>query len=268
MGVLNVTPDSFSDGGKFASTDAAVAHAADMIAQGADLLDLGGESTRPGAARVPAEEQIRRVVPVISAIRKASDIALSIDTTLAAVAEAALDAGATFVNDISAGRDDERLLSLVARRGVPIVLMHMQGQPATMQQAPSYSDVVVEVMQFLKGRIAAAVHAGVNVNRILIDPGYGFGKTFEHNLDLLSRLKELTALGRPILTGTSRKSFIGKITGETDPQHRVFGSAGAVAWTIANGSDVVRVHDPGPIVQVVRVVRAIVERTNPNFPKP
>jgi len=258
MGVLNVTPDSFSDGGRFASREAAVAHAVEMAAAGADLIDVGGESTRPGSQPVPADEQARRVVPVIEAIgSRVPTVVVSIDTTRATVAEAALDAGATLVNDISAGRDDPGMLPMVAQRGAPIVLMHMQGTPATMQDNPTYADVTAETIGFLRDRIAAAEAAGIAKERILVDPGIGFGKSMNHNLELLRRQGELLALGRPVVIGTSRKGFIGRITNEPEPSRRLFGTAASVAWSVANGAAVVRVHDVGPMAQVVRMIEAI-----------
>jgi dihydropteroate synthase len=261
MGVLNVTPDSFSDGGRFATADAAVAQAEAMVAAGADLIDVGGESTRPGSLAVAADEQIKRVLPVIQRAVKLP-VTISIDTTRAAVAEAALDAGAAVVNDISAGRDDAALLPLAARRGAAVVLMHMQGTPLTMQDAPRYSDVVAETISFLRERLAAAQAAGIEAAKILLDPGIGFGKTIEHNLELLRRQRELLALGRPIVIGTSRKGFIGKITGEPEPARRLFGTAASVVLAIANGAAVVRVHDVGPMVLVVRMTRSIIEETS------
>ena len=263
MAVLNVTPDSFSDGGRFATVEAALEQAVAMVRDGADLIDIGGESTRPGSQRVPADEQVRRVVPVVEAIRRSGlDAALSIDTTLAPVAAAALDAGADLVNDISAGRDDADLLPLVARRKIPVVLMHMQGTPATMQREPAYDDVTADVTAFLRERERAALAAGVEAWRVLHDPGIGFGKTMVHNLTLLRRLPEIAAaLGRPLVLGTSRKRFIGTITGEDEPSRRLFGTAATVAWCVANGAAVVRVHDVGPMAQVVRMTRAIVAGT-------
>jgi len=258
MGVLNVTPDSFSDGGRFAARDAAVAHAVEMAEAGADLIDVGGESTRPGSQPVPAEEQIRRVVPVIEEIaRRNLPVVVSIDTTRASVAAAALDAGAGVVNDISAGRDDAAMLPSVAERGVPVVLMHMQGTPATMQLNPTYDDVVRETIDFLHERIAAAEGAGVAPHRILVDPGIGFGKTMAHNLELLRRQSEFAMLGRPVLIGTSRKGFIGRITNEPEPSRRLFGTAASVAWSVANGAAVVRVHDVAEMSKVVRMTEAI-----------
>jgi dihydropteroate synthase len=256
MGVLNITPDSFSDGGRFASEESAVAHAQEMAKAGADLIDVGGESTRPGSQPVPAEEQIRRVVPVIRRIASLP-LTLSIDTTRSAVAEAALDAGAALVNDISSGRDDPAMLPLVARRRVPIVLMHMQGTPATMQDNPTYRDVMAEVIEHLRERMTVARAASVEESRILLDPGIGFGKTMYHNLELIRRQRELLALGRPVVIGTSRKGFIGRITGETEPSQRLFGTAACVAWAVANGAAIVRVHDVRPMKQVVAMTRAI-----------
>jgi len=260
MGVLNVTPDSFSDGGRFATAHAAFAQAQVMIDAGADLIDIGGESTRPGSLPVAADEQIKRVVPVIKGIA-AFPVTISIDTTRAAVAAAALDAGAALVNDISAGRDDAEMLPLIARRRVPVVLMHMQGTPLTMQDAPHYRDVVAETSQFLRERVAAAQAAGIELAKVLLDPGIGFGKTQEHSLELLRRQREFLALGRPMVIGTSRKGFIGRITGEPEPAKRLFGTAASVALSIANGAAIVRVHDVGPMVQVVRMTRAILEQT-------
>jgi dihydropteroate synthase len=257
MGVLNVTPDSFSDGGRFASRDAAVAHAIEMVQAGATLIDIGGESTRPGAQPVPEDEQVRRVVPVIEAVAPRVPAIVSIDTTRATVARAALDAGAALVNDISGARDDAGMLPLVASRTVPIVLMHMQGTPATMQVAPTYDDVTRETIAFLRERVAAAEGAGVAPHRILVDPGIGFGKTMTHNLELLRRQGEFAALGRPVVIGTSRKGFIGRITNEPEPSRRLFGTAASVAWSVANGAAVVRVHDVGEMAKIVRMIEAI-----------
>lgn len=264
MGILNVTPDSFSDGGLWTTPPAAADRARQMLAEGAALIDVGGESTRPGSLPVSEQEQIARVVPVIREIVNAGPAIISIDTTRAAVAEAALNAGATLVNDISAGRDDPALLPLVARRGVPVVLMHMQGTPATMQLNPTYSDVTADVQHFLVQRIQAAELAGVEANRIILDPGIGFGKTVEQNLQLLRDLAVLQALGHPLLVGTSRKGFIGHITGETDPQQRVFGTAATTAWAIANGVAILRVHDVEPMTKVVKMIRAIMTGTAPS----
>jgi dihydropteroate synthase len=257
MGVVNVTPDSFSDGGDFLEPDVAASAALEMEAAGVDLIDIGGESTRPGSQPVSVLRQIERVVPVVEAIRRVSSNTLSIDTTRAAVAQAALDAGANLINDISAGREDEEMFPLVARRGVPIILMHMQGTPATMQDNPAYNNVAIEVELFLRERMNAAIAAGIKRRNILVDPGIGFGKNLDHNLTLLRELKGLRRLGRPVVIGTSRKGFIGKITGESDPKRRQFGTAATIAWSIANGAAIVRVHDVEPMVQVTKMMRAM-----------
>jgi dihydropteroate synthase len=259
MGVLNVTPDSFSDGGSFFDPKVAADAAREMEAAGADLIDIGGESTRPGSQPISVDQQIERILPVIRAIRQVSSITLSIDTTRAAVASAALDAGANLINDISAGRDEEKMFPLAAQRGVPIILMHMQGTPATMQDNPTYNSVAIEVELFLRERMNVAIARGIKRRNILVDPGIGFGKLMHHNLTLLREMRGLRRLGRPVVIGTSRKGFIGKITGETDPKQRQFGTAATVAWSIANGAAIVRVHDVGPMVQVTKMMRAMME---------
>ena len=247
VGILNVTPDSFSDGGRYDDRDAALAHARRMLDEGADLLDVGGESTRPGAARIDAAEQIRRTLPVIEAIieraGRSATPRISIDTTRADVAAAALDAGAAMINDVSAGRDDAEMLPLAAARDVPVVLMHMRGQPATMQTDPVYRDVVAEVRDFLLERADAARAAGLKPGRIVLDPGIGFGKTFAHNLELLASLPTFVATGYPILVGVSRKRMLGEITGEKDPTKRHFATAAVTALAVAAGARMVRVHD-------------------------
>ncbi len=242
MGILNVTPDSFFDGGRHAGLDAALAHARRLIAAGADVVDVGGESTRPGAAPLPADDELARVVPVVAALRHESDVPISVDTTKAAVAAAALDAGADVVNDVSAGRFDPGLLPLVAARGAGVVLMHMQGTPATMQAAPHYDDVVAEVRDFLRERAAAAIGAGVDPARIWVDPGIGFGKRRQDNLDLLAHLDALVTLGFPVLVGASRKGFLATAASET-PDDRLAASLAAAALAATNGAAIVRVHD-------------------------
>jgi dihydropteroate synthase len=227
-----------------------------MVEQGAALIDVGGESTRPGSAPVPADEQIRRIEPVIRAISRLP-VTVSVDTTRSAVAAAALDAGAALINDISGGLDDARMLPLAASRKCPLILMHMQGTPATMQTNPTYTDVVREVIEFLGTRVHAAKAAGLAEELILLDPGIGFGKAMTHNLELLRRQSEFSVLGRPVVIGTSRKGFIGRITGETEPANRLFGTAASVAWSIANGAAIVRVHDVKPMRQVVETIQAI-----------
>jgi dihydropteroate synthase len=259
MGILNVTPDSFSDGGQFFALEQAVEHARRLIAEGADILDIGGESSRPGAQPVPEEEELRRVIPVIRALRKESAVPISIDTYKAAVAEAALEAGADIVNDISALRFDPQMMKVVAQACVPVVLMHMQGEPRTMQQNPVYTDVVREIKEFLAERIAFARAHGIE--RILIDPGIGFGKTVEHNIEILRRLGELRGLGCPLLIGTSRKSFIGRLgstTAEPLPIHeRLEGTIASTVIAVLNGAQIVRVHDVAPMKRALAIVDAV-----------
>jgi len=256
MGVLNVTPDSFSDGGRFLDPDLAVAHASRMVADGADIVDVGGESTRPGAEPVTAEEERRRVVSVIERIAAEHPrLAISIDTRKSEVAAAALEAGACIVNDVSAGRDPE-MFAVAREAGAGLVLMHMLGDPRTMQEAPRYDDVVAEVKEYLRERIEAAEFAGIEPQALCVDPGIGFGKNLEHNLALLKRLDAFADLGRPVLVGPSRKRFIGAIL-DLPQDERVEGTAGAVAWAIAHGAHVVRVHDVKQIVRAARVVDAI-----------
>jgi dihydropteroate synthase len=256
MGILNVTPDSFSDGGEFFDADKAVARGLEMVRQGAAILDIGPESTRPGAAPVPVEEQIRRAVPVIRKLREQVAIPISIDTRDAAVAEAALDAGASLLNDISA-LDDDAMAHLAVRRRVPVILMHMQGTPETMQQAPRYDDVVAEVLEFLMERAKYAEALGIPREWIIIDPGIGFGKNADHNLCLLKRLELFAGLGYRLLVGPSRKRFIGQITGKDNPADRVAGTAAAVALAAMKGASIVRVHDVAEMVDVMRVINAV-----------
>jgi len=256
MGVLNITPDSFSEGGEFFDTDRAIAHGLQMAADGAAIIDVGGESTRPGSASVSAEEQIRRVMPVIEALSKKIDVPISIDTYNYEVAKAALEAGAAMINDISA-LSDERVGGLAAEKQVPVVLMHMQGEPATMQTEPKYDDVVAEVLGFLLERAKRAEGFGIKKNRIFIDPGIGFGKTLEHNLLLLKNLDKFVLSGYRVCVGTSRKSFLGKITGKEKPAERIFGTAATVALCVAAGVSIVRVHDVAEMIDVVKVANAL-----------
>jgi dihydropteroate synthase len=258
MGILNVTPDSFSDGGQFLDTERAVAHGLQMAAQGAALIDIGGESTRPGAPPVPPAEQIRRVVPIIGALAEQIDIPISIDTHHVEVARTALRAGAAILNDITA-LSDEQMAELAARQQVPVILMHMQGTPATMQIEPHYDNVVTEVRDFLLERCDRARVAGIPKERIWIDPGIGFGKTLGHNLLLLKHLDRLVATGYRVLVGPSRKAFIGKLTGKDKPSERLFGTAAAVALCAAAGASIVRVHDVAEMVDVVEVTNAILQ---------
>jgi dihydropteroate synthase len=259
MGILNVTPDSFSDGGQFFALERAVEHARRLIAEGADILDIGGESSRPGAQPVPEEEELRRVVPVIRAIRTESAVPISIDTYKAAVAEAALEAGANIVNDISALRFDPQMVTAVAHARVPVVLMHMLGEPRTMQQNPVYTDVVREIKEFLAERIVFARAHGIE--RILIDPGIGFGKTVAHNVEIIRRLSELKELHCPLLIGTSRKSFIGRLCGTDEsplpPSERLEGTIASTMIAVWNGAQIVRVHDVAPMKRALAIVDAV-----------
>ena len=256
MGVVNVTPDSFSDGGLWLDSGRAVAHALELVAEGAAILDVGGESTRPGAEPVAADEELRRVVPVIEGIVAAGPaVQISIDTSKASVAEAALDAGATLVNDVTALRGDSNLVDLAADRGCELCLMHMLGEPRTMQSDPRYDDVVDDVRAFLEERVATAVAAGVDEARIMVDPGIGFGKTVEHNLELLRRLEEIVAIGCPVAIGTSRKSFLGKITGR-EVGDRLPGTIATNVVALQKGASVFRVHDVAPVADALQVAAA------------
>jgi len=262
MGVMNITPDSFSDGGSITSPEQAVIHAQKMLDDGADIIDIGAESTRPGSQPVPEEIQIGRLEPVLDALRSLTRrAAFSIDTTRAAIAEMAFDHGFAMSNDVSAGRDDPAMLSTVARHDRSLCLMHMLGTPATMQVDPIYADVSREVATFLESRTAAAVAAGIPAHRVLVDPGIGFGKTDAHNLELLRNLRNLAPTAQPIMVGTSRKGFIGRITGEPNAAARQFGTAATVSWSITNGCDIVRVHDVRQMAQVVRMTMAIQPRS-------
>ncbi len=255
MGVVNVTPDSFSDGGLYLDPDAAIAHGEELARDGAAILDVGGESTRPGAEEVSEEEELRRVLPVIEGLA-GGEAVVSIDTSKLAVAEAALDAGASIVNDVTALRRDPEIGGLCAERGAGLVLMHMPGDPRSMQESPVYEDVVDEVKAFLAERMEVAVAAGVEEERIWLDPGIGFGKTLEHNLELLRRLGELRALGRPLMIGTSRKSFIGKIDG-SGVDERIGGTIASSVLAAAEGADVLRVHDVAEVGQAMDVASVI-----------
>ncbi len=262
MGILNVTPDSFSDGGLFADAGAAVTHAQGMVQSGADILDIGGESTRPGAAEVAVDQEISRTAPVIAALRAAGvTTPISIDTRKAAVARAALDAGATMVNDVAALSFDPALAALVADRKVPVCLMHAQGDPATMQADPRYDDVLLDVYDFLAARIAVAEAAGIRRDRIIVDPGIGFGKTQGHNLTLLRGLSLFHTLGCPILLGASRKRFIGTIGGAEAPADRAPGTLAVTLAAIAQGVQIHRVHDIADITQGVKLHLAITQET-------
>jgi dihydropteroate synthase len=259
MGVVNVTPDSFSDGGRYLDAGAAIAHGLQLEAEGATILDVGGESTRPGAAPVPEAEELRRVIPVIEGLLGAGSRAqISIDTSKSGVAVRALAAGASLVNDVTALRGDPKMAGVVADAGADCCLMHMLGDPRTMQRDPHYDDVVNDIKAFLEERTAFAVRAGIELERILLDPGIGFGKTVEHNLELLRRIDELVALGRPVVIGTSRKSFLGRLTGREDPDDRVAATVATNVLAYERGARVFRVHDVAPVRDALTVTAATV----------
>ena len=259
MGIVNVTPDSFSDGGQFAAEDAAVSHGLDLVQQGAELLDIGGESTRPGALPVSEAEELRRVIPVIERLAAQVKVPLSIDTMKPAVARAALAAGASIVNDVAANRNDDAMWRVVAETGAGYVAMHMQGFPQTMQAQPTYSDVARDVEVFFGDRMRRLNAVGVSVDQVVFDVGIGFGKTLEHNLQLLAALRSFTKLGRPLLLGVSRKSFIGALSG-AGVDERLPGSLAATCLAVESGVQIIRTHDVAETVQAVRMAEAILER--------
>jgi dihydropteroate synthase len=258
MGVLNITPDSFSDGGQFAVHGAAMDHARAMAAQGADIIDIGGESTRPGAEPMSEEEELRRILPVIERVARELTVPVSVDTYKAGVARKALAAGASIVNDISGLRFSSDMARVVADHDAAVVLMHIKGTPRDMQTNPVYEDVVGEIMDYLEESAAIALQAGVGKDRILVDPGIGFGKTVQHNLEIIDRLEEFRTLGFPVVLGTSRKRFIGTVLNIQEPKDRIEGTAATVALAIQRGAHIVRVHDVGPMTQVARMTDAIV----------
>lgn len=257
MGIVNVTPDSFFDGGRYFSYQKAVDHALRLVDEGADILDIGGESTRPGAEPVSIDEELRRVIPVIEAVSKRVSIPISIDTYKARVAEEAIKAGATIINDISGLRFDPEMPYIASKYKVPVVVMHIKGTPKDMQKNPYYEALIPEIIEYLRNSIIIAKQAGVDENMIIIDPGIGFGKLPEHNLMIIKNLKEFSNLGKPLLIGVSRKSFIGKVLNEPSPDNRLEGTASAVAISVINGANIVRVHDVGFMVKVVRMADAI-----------
>jgi len=257
MGVLNVTPDSFSDGGEFFATDAAIAGGIKMASEGADIIDVGGESTRPGAEPVSVKEELSRVIPVIEKLRAKIDISISIDTSKSEVASAALDAGASVINDVPAGRGDEKMLSLAAKRKAAIVLMHMQGEPRTMQNDPHYEDVITEVADFFRQQYARALECGVDPMAIAFDPGIGFGKTLEHNLTLLKSLERLRVHDRPLAVGVSRKSFLAKLANSSEMNERAAPTIALTAILRARGADILRVHDVKENVAALRAAEAV-----------
>ena len=258
MGVLNVTPDSFSDDGKFLDEEGAVSRGIKMVEDGADIIDIGGESTRPGAKPVGVKEELKRVVPVVEKLAAKIDKPISVDTYKAEVAVQALDAGAALINDVTALRMDDRLASVLAEREVPVVLMHMLGTPQNMQENPVYKSLMGEIISFLRERLQLARSKGIKMENLLVDPGIGFGKTVQHNLEILKKLVELKSLGRPVVVGTSRKSFIGH-TLDLPVEERLEGTAATVALSVANGANIVRVHDVKEMVRVVRMTDAILK---------
>ncbi len=257
MGILNVTPDSFSDGGHFFDRDIAIERGLQIADDGADIIDIGGESTRPGAAPVTVEEELSRVVPVIEALSEKTQVVLSVDTTKANVAECALTAGAHIVNDVSAMTSDPRMIKVVTASGAGVILMHMRGKPRTMQENPRYDNVVKEIREFLTYRIESLVKTGVNWNSLAVDPGIGFGKTTQHNIQLIGRLNSFRNCGRPVVIGLSRKHFLGSLTGR-DVGDRLAGSLGALAYALVQGANIVRVHDVKQSRDVIRVVSTLI----------
>ncbi len=262
MGVLNVTPDSFSDGGEFNNLDCAITQAQKLIDAGADIIDIGGQSTRPGAVAIAIEQELNRTIPVIQRLRQFSSIPISIDTTRAEVARRAIEAGADIVNDVSGGTFEPAILSVVAQLGVPIILMHLRGVPATMQSLTDYDNLLEAVYTFLEAQVNLAVSAGIEPEKIIIDPGIGFAKTYSQSLELIQKLSRFRDLGRPILVGPSRKSFIGKILNQSDPKQRVWGTAAACCGAIAGGADILRIHDVAPMRDVCLVADAIWREQN------
>jgi dihydropteroate synthase len=262
MGVLNVTPDSFSDGGKFFDAQNAIEHAVAMARDGADLIDVGAESTRPGSAAIPVEEELRRVLPVLAGLRGLLKIPLSIDTRKAKVAEAALNAGAELINDVSGLKHDARIAEIAAKSHVPLILMHMRGEPGTMQKNPFARDVMRDVAKGLQASVVKARKAGVAKSQIILDPGIGFGKSYAQNYELLEKLPRLAELGYPLVVGTSRKGFLGKTLGQdgqpAPPEARMWGTAATVTASILHGAHIVRVHDVAEMAQVVRVADCVV----------
>jgi dihydropteroate synthase len=256
MGIVNVTPDSFSDSGVHLDPDRAVEHGLSLACEGADILDIGGESTRPGSLPVPEDEELGRVLPVLRKLRPRTSVLISVDTTKSAVACAALDAGADIINDTSGLRADPEMAGVVARSGAAVILMHMRGTPRTMQEAPRYDDLLGEVRSFLAARLREAEAAGIPAERLIVDPGIGFGKTAEHNLTLLNQLDFFQDLGRPVCVGFSRKAFIGRVLG-TPPAERLEGTMAAAVLSVSRGAHILRVHDIGPVAKAVRMAEAI-----------
>lgn len=259
MGILNVTPDSFSDGGQFNGIETALNHALKMIDNGADIIDIGGESTRPNALQITLEEELERVIPVITALRQHSDIPISIDTTRAIVAQKAIAIGADIVNDISGGTFDQEMLPTVAKLNVPIILMHIRGNPETMQNLTDYQDLIAEINQFFQERITEAINLRIKKEYIILDPGIGFAKNYQQNLEILRNIKKIKNLGFPVLIGTSRKSFIGKILNQENPHERIWGTGATCSYAITQGADILRVHDVKEMYDIARVTDALIK---------
>lgn len=257
MGIVNVTPDSFSDGGQFYNSQDAINHGLTLIAEGAHILDIGGESTRPGAAIISTEEELERVIPVIQGLRKNTHIPISIDTRCAKVMEAALEAGASIVNDVSALTHDPESLGVVARKNIAVCLMHMQGTPQTMQDNPDYGDVVTNIMQYFDARMKICIEEGINEENIILDPGIGFGKTLDHNLQILKHLQSFKSFGRPVLLGASRKSFISMASNNEPAQERLAGSIAVALWGAEQRADILRIHDVAQTRQALAIQNAI-----------
>jgi dihydropteroate synthase len=260
MGILNVTPDSFTDGGLYFEKDKAIEHGLRMISEGADIIDVGGESTRPGSDPVPADEELKRILPVLSGLRKQTKSLISVDTSKSEVAFAALAEGANIINDISALRNDPKMISVAAQTDAPVILMHMKGSPKTMQHNPHYDNVLLEIKSFLKKKIDLAVKNGINREKIIIDPGIGFGKRFEDNLTLIRNLNEFSTLDQPILVGISRKSFIGKIL-DLPPGEREEGTLASAIISVIQGAHILRVHEVAPIKRAILVAETILDDT-------
>ncbi len=257
MGIINVTPDSFYDGGKNFTTNKAIEHGLRLVDEGADILDIGGESTRPGAKPVSLDEELKRVIPVIESLSTKVSVPISIDTYKAKVAEEAIKAGAKIINDISGLRFDKEMALVAAKYKVALIIMHIKGTPQNMQKNPSYQALIPEIVEYLRDSIVIAKEAGVEENKIVIDPGVGFGKNLQHNLEIIRNLKEFTKFGKPILIGVSRKSFIGQVLNESSPENRLEGTASAVAISIINGANIVRVHDVAYMTKIVKIADAI-----------
>ena len=268
MGILNVTPDSFSDGGQFDRLDTAIHQALEMIKQGADIIDIGGQSTRPGAKQITLTEELNRVIPIVESLRKQSDIVISVDTTRSEVAQSAIDAGADIINDISGATFDPEILGVAARMQAPIILMHIRGNPETMQTMTDYDDIVSEIKTFLQSRVDRALELGIKKEHLILDIGIGFAKDLQQNITILRNISEFKKMGFPLLIGTSRKSFIGKILNQKEPKQRIWGTAGSCSYAITQGADILRVHDVGIMSDVAKVTDALSRMQNTEYQNP